>query len=499
MANRDSDLQRCFATAARRMRLQRLVDTGGWAVRLAALGIVVFLAAMLIFPSLAAWGLGALSVAGLVAVLAFAAVWCWPLDAGRISREIDRHFDLPDHVVSAHEFGRDEGTPWFALQRADTARRLAGLDWAGSWPIFWPRFSGLFGVATAFLALLMVARFMAYAPVPIVSAASTNNPAAAAIEEIFKDWEKAAEKTEDPELRKLLAEIKPMRDQMPKMSDRELMMSLSKLENKLQALREAAAKDSLEEASGELASAFENVEDMGALAAALRRKDFERAAEMSQKEAEKLAKADAAPRGADSTATQQQMEQASQKLEKSGQKSAASALQQVKQAGQKNDGKGMGKGMEQLAKGFGNEAKRQSAAASLGVQLAQIGQGKGQIGQKPGEGEGQGQSTMPKLSDRPGGREAGSETDPNRTKTATNLEAGRTAQNLTGAAGEGESQTENLKSDTPGGEAPRGERSAQFSQYEKLSQQAIADENLPLAYRESIRKYFEAIRPSKEK
>lgn len=499
MANRDSDLQRCFATAARRMRLQRLVDTGGWAVRLAALGFVVFLAAMLIFPNLAGWSLWVLVWAGVSAVFSLLAAWGWPIDAGRISREIDQHFSLPDHVLSAHELGDNEGKPWFALQRADTARRLAGLDWAGGWPIFWPRFSGLFGVAAALLAILMVARFVAYAPVAIVATAPANNPSAAAIEEIFKDWEKAAEMTEDPELRKLLAEIKPMRDQMPKMSDRELMMSLSKLENKLQALREAAAKDSLEEASGELASAFENVEDMGALAAALRRKDFEKAAEMSQREAEKLAKSDSMPRGADSATTQQQMEQASQKLEKSGQKSAASALQQVKQAGQKNDGKGMGKGMEELAKSFGSEAKRQSAAASLGVQLAQIGQGKGQIGQKPGEGEGDGNSTMPKLSDRPGGREAGSETDPNRTKTATNLEGGRTAQNLTGAAGEGESQTENLKSDAPGGEAPRGEKSAQFSQYEKLSQQAIADENLPLAYRESIRKYFEAIRPSKEK
>lgn len=499
MANRDSDLQKCFATAARRMRLQRLASTGGWVLRAATLGLVIFLGAMLIFPNLAGWSLWVLSLVGIAAVLALAFAWNWPLGPGRLSREIDHRFDLPDHVLSAHELGVEEGKPWHTLQLADTAKQLAELDWMARWPISWPRLSRLFGGAVMVLAILIVARFAVYSPVQIAATNSATNPAAATIEEIFKDWEKAAEKTEDPELKKLLAEIKPMRDQMPKMSDRELMLSLSKLENKLQALREAAAKDSLEEASGELAAAFENVEDMGALAAALRRKDFEKASEISQKEAEKLAKSDAAPRGADSAATQEQMEKATQKLEKSGHASAASALQQVKQAGQKNDGKGMGKGMEQLAKGFGNEAKRQSAASSLGVQLAQIGQGKGQIGQKPGEGQGQGQSSMPKLSDRSGGREAGSETDPNRTKAATNLEGGRIAQNLTGAAGEGESQTENLKSDSPGGEAPRGERAARFAQYEKLSQQAIADENLPLAYREAIRKYFEAIRPSKEK
>ena len=40
-----------------------------------------------------------------------------------------------------------------------------------------------------------------------------------------------------------------------------------------------------------------------------------------------------------------------------------------------------------------------------------------------------------------------------------------------------------------------GVNAAQFAQYEKLSEQATEDENLPVADRQMIKRYFEDIRP----
>jgi hypothetical protein len=320
---------------------------------------------------------------------------------------------------------------------------------------------------------------------------------AAAIEEMLADWEKAAELTEDPELKQLLAELQPMRDDLKKMNEREMLLALSKLENKLEALRDAASKDSMEASAGDMASALENVDGMGALAAALRRKEFEKAAELAEKEGKKLDQKGAKiPSGAESASAQQQMAKASKKLSDSGQGQASAAMNQTREGAQNNNPSQMGQGMKGLGQCLSKAAQSQAAKSRLGLQLAQLGQCKGGMGNC--EGNGMGMSLTAKLSESKNGKGAGSSSDPNREKDPTDLGSTRSLENLTGAAGEGESETETLSSDTPGSEAQREGRDAQFAKYEKLSQQAITDENLPPAYREAIRKYFEAIRPAAE-
>jgi len=62
-------------------------------------------------------------------------------------------------------------------------------------------------------------------------------------------------------------------------------------------------------------------------------------------------------------------------------------------------------------------------------------------------------------------------------------------------ATDGESETTTVKTANGQAEAQRGTRTVRFQEYEKLSQQAIADEALPAAHREAIKRYFEKIRP----
>lgn len=518
----ENGLQASFARAERRARGQRLIEATGWFLRGAAVFLALVLAATLVVPGVSAWGGG--SLAALVAVLVFLAVVAWfrPIPKACLARRIDKHAGLADHAITSAELESEKGSGWLRLQYEDTMARLQSIDWKTAWPLRWPRFSGGMAVAVVLLAALLAGRFLTYHPATMEKDRGLADEVAA-IEEVFKDWEQAAELTQDPELKKLLAEVQPMREQLPEMNEREMMLSLSKLENRLETLREAASKDSLEGAAADMAGAFEGIEDMGKLASALRQKDFEKAAELTRKEAEKLGQADAAmPRGADSAATQRQMAAVGDKLEQSGQQSAATAMREMRQSASQQNPQGMGKAMGQMSKNFEREGQRQEASKNLGVQLAQVGQRKsslgrgqgkmaqgkggqgqpgqqGQEGEQDGEGEGRGLSLTKRIAEARGGKGAGSETDPNRYKDPTRSDASRTDESLTGQAGDGESMTENMSSDAPGSEAPREDRNAQFAKYEKLSLQAIEDESLPLAYREAIRKYFEAIRPAQER
>ncbi len=68
---------------------------------------------------------------------------------------------------------------------------------------------------------------------------------------------------------------------------------------------------------------------------------------------------------------------------------------------------------------------------------------------------------------------------------------------LTGTAGQGNSETQTESTTDPHQEqTASGVSAAQFEQFEKLSEQATEDENLPVADRQMIKRYFEDIRPS---
>jgi hypothetical protein len=494
MSDTHFNFQQCVSVAVRRLRLQRLVRFAGLTLSLAPIFLCVALATLWLFPRAGSWVALSCIVAGALWVVCLLLAWVLPVEKGLAVRAIDARFGLADHALTASELNAKDGPGWLGLQYGDTMFRLRNVNWRTAWPLRWPKFSAPLAGAAIVLAALVGVRLAWIKPSPPAETTGLQEEAAA-IEEMFEDWEKAAELSADVELREFVAELQPLRWQLREMDERGLLLALSTVENRLEALRDAAARDSLDAAAGDMANAFERVEGMSALAATLRRKDFKKASELSAKEAEELAKAGAEiPRGADSAEARQQMAQAARRLEKSGQSGAAAAMNEVRQGAEKRDAAALGRGMGQLAQSFGRGARRQAAQARLGLQLAQVEEAKSEVGR----GEGMGFSLLPKLSQQTGGKGAGSESDPNRFKDPTQIESARSRETLSGTAGEGESETERLVSDAPGAEAPRADRAAQFARYEKLSQQAIADEDLPLRYRETIRKYFEAIRPAEK-
>ena len=132
------------------------------------------------------------------------------------------------------------------------------------------------------------------------------------------------------------------------------------------------------------------------------------------------------------------------------------------------------------------------------MQLAQMGQCKDCLG--TGKSLARGMSLIPKLATqkKEGGKGAGSEIDPNRFGAETQIASHRTEEKLTGALDTGDSEITTEKTNEKTRETISGARQAAFRQYEKLSREAIEDENIPLAHRQAIRKYFEMIRPAEK-
>ncbi len=495
----DGQLERFFRRAVWRIRFERL--------RRAVVALIWVQLAMATFWTAALvwrpdWALGAplgLWIAlGSLFLTADVALF-WQIDRRRVLLRLDRQLGLADASISSSELSGEAPDEWRRKQLGHTISILENRSWNSFWPHRWPRLTGLATVALmAFGAVLLTAYFAEKA-----AAQPTMTPFQQAqfkdLEAVFKDWDEAGRKFDDPELRKTLEELQPLREKMAQgqLTEKEAMIALSRVETKLEAARQQLMAKSLEPAAAELAAAFDPLQGMSAMSAALRRKDFAEAEKLAAEQAEKLGQPDAKlPDGAQDSTNQERMANTANNLQQRGQEAAAQALQQAQQGMKQGDPKKMGEGMNGLKQSFGNQAKRDAEKQRLSLQLSQMGQCKNCLGE--GKCLAKGMSLIPKLAGKPGGKGAGSDTDLNRFGAETQLASNRTEEKLTGQLGEGDSETTTEKTTEKMREAASGARQASFHQYEKLSREAVEDESIPLAHRQAIRKYFELIRPAEK-
>lgn len=493
-------LERFFRRAAWRIRTERLRATVGVMVWALLAGATTWTAALLWRPE---WALAAPFGVGLAVVLLFLAADAalfWHVDRRRVVLRLDRQLGLADAAISADELTGGPRDEWRRHQLAHTVNDLAGHSWDERWPRRWPRFTGLAAATLGLLCALLIDAYLVERagaqplPTPFQQAQLQ------ALEAVFKDWEQAEKKFDDPELRERLAEVKPLREQIlaGKLNEKEALVALSRLEEKLEAARRSLEAQSPESSAAELASAFEPIEGMSAMAAALRRKDFAQADKLAAELADKLSQPDSKlPEGAQKPENQQRLANAAKNLQERGQQAASEALRKTEQGMKDGDSPQMGEGLKGLKKSLGGQAKRDAEKQRLALQLAQMGQCKECLG--TGQSLARGMSLVPKLAaQNEPGKGAGSEIDPNRFGAETKLASNRTEEKLTGALSTGDSEITTEKAGKRTREAASAARSAAFREYEKLSREAIEDESIPLAHRQAIRKYFEMIRPAEK-
>jgi hypothetical protein len=495
-----------LARAAQRGRLERLAQASSTIAWSLAIALLVLLLLGLATP-VAAWALlVALALFGLALLAAFV-VHRAGIGRHRLLTRMDLHGNLPDAVLSTGDWEGAAPDAWREGQRRSTLSALAGIDWRRAWPVAWPRLLWVPLASALFLALVlgwMQLHWQARHHAAELAAARENAPVAPErlqpLQEVFKDWDAAEKIAPSPELEKLLQEIKPMRDQMAagRMNEKQLLLKLNDVQARLQAMQQKIEAESLEPLAQNLADALRNLDGMSALAAALQRKDFAAAQEQAGQAQEKYAAGQAQMPNADSAQSASQQLGAAAQQASSGHPQAADSLHQMQGALGQRDGQEMSKGLSGLKTSFGQEAARQSQRHNTGIQLAQLGECKNGLCQNPNGKPGI-KVGLPQLSlshSLQPGHGAGSSTDPNRAGAPTNLDSHTNEMRLTGTAGEGASETQTESSNDPRLEqTASGVNAPQFSAYQKMSEQAIDDENLPVADRQMIKRYFEDIRP----
>ncbi|MFP4352354.1 MAG: hypothetical protein ACLFTU_05900 [Puniceicoccaceae bacterium] len=410
-------------------------------------------------------------------------------------REVDRSLGTADLALTASDPGVDRH--WRRILRNRLEPSLRELDMRRVWPARWTRRQKIWLAGAALMGSTIWLGAAAWgtggAPAPgPVRAEETS-----ALEEILADWEEAAEHVEAEEFQAAFAELEDLRESsdLAEHSPEERMEWLARAEALLEKHRAAANSESIAGHAGALSDLLEAAEGLSGAAAALRRGDFEEAAAALREE---TAAGAAPPEGARAEAVRSASEALGEEARREGRNDLADALDRMSGAAAEGDAREWREGSEDLAACFSRQSARDKALRMMRAQMAQLdarrmslagleaseapslqsllASSEGSPGDQPGEG----------IGSSPGSDPLGPATDP--------LAATETL-SLAGAPGEGDSTTEVLRS-TEGTEEDGGPmRVASPEEYQRLSTQAVRDESLPSAHRETIRRYFEAIRP----
>lgn len=294
-------------------------------------------------------------------------------------------------------------------------------------------------------------------------------------------------KEESPEMEELAAKLEELVTELENesMDEADMMATLSEMEQALAEAHEAMKLEMTEAQMKGLASAMEPAESMQAAAAAMEEGDYDNASD----KLEKFDPADLSDK--ERRAVSDNLKKFLAKLDP-GQKGQLSKATQMLQEGleKKNDSQ-CKNGACKLAKLCEKQGNCKKLGQCMSCQLNKLAQCKSQCrGGKNGcKGTAKSDSPSTKWG-------TGETNDPNG-GDPTKLDSKRREEQLSGAQGDGPSESETI-------EAPEGEQDAvrQFAKrYQKFRSEAEAvldSEPLPLGHRETVRQYFENIRPQND-
>ncbi len=413
--------------------------------------------------------------------------WILPVTWSSSAHLVDRHYQMKDSASSALDFAARRTTdPLMQLQIADAVQSLKQVDPKAVLPF---RTSKFLPAAIGLCGLLVMLPFLpseqvATPEVDTLVQQVVNDQAATLDETMVAELRELAEETKEPELEKLVEEIEKLVESMkrPEVDEREALARLSEMQQHLAEALNQFNADKTDAELKELAAALESAESMQAIAESLKNGKYDKAAAQ-------LEKIDA------SSMTRKEREAVAANLKKfrenlgEGKQGELSESAQDMQEGLEKDNPlqckdGQGKAAGVVKK----QALKKSIANSLNIQLNRLTDFKGQCQVLCAGGavkkSNQDSNKIGKAaSNKPLGEEA------------TKLDSNRHEENITGVQGEGASERETTQS-------PEGEQDsartyqARYTEFRKQMEEVIDSEPLPLGHRETVRKYFESIRPA---
>jgi hypothetical protein len=401
---------------------------------------------------------------------------------------VDAHYKLKDRARTALDFvARVEPTELHQLQIEDAEKHLTNLKPSEVAPF---RVSRSMAYAGSLLALAVILLVWPISRGKVANASPTEPNEAIVAQadktiDRLKEIEELAKSERDPELEKLIQELKAKAEEMkqPGVDLKEALAKLSEMQAKI-ADKQAQYNVGLVDAQLQsLGAAMQSAEVTDAAGSALSEGKFDQAV----KELEKLE--NPALDKKEAKTLEEKLKQVAQEMGNVGlgqMSGAASDLAEAAKSGSQSKFKKATKTLADLTKGH---AGRRRIKAVLDAENAALSECKGECksefalrGKKPSKSESPTQK-------------AGAATSGNVLGEKTNLNATRKVEEITGTEGEGPSEMETTHSPEGKQKAVRTTKES-YQKYKKMSEEVLDSEPIPLGHRQAIRKYFELIRPA---
>ena len=461
----------------------------------AATGLALGLGRLLgltVSPTAGVAALAAGPVLGLLAGLVLRRSWHTAASA------VDGHYGLKDRAVTALAFA-DQSTPteWHTLQIDDAMTHLGSVEPKAVVPMAAPKgWTAAVGGAVAAGVLLVWP--LSQPEADAAPAPAPEHIAAIGIDQKGKlaDLEKKlTETTQDLDDEKADDEKKGLKELIQKLAqkaeelgqdgtdEREALAKLSEMQADMQAMADqlnVAAMDGQMSSLGAALAAATAFEGAGK---ALQEGKLEKAA----KELEKLDEVKLTPKEA--KALEEKLKELSKKMGDAGQGSMSEAVGDLADS-LKGGGGRVGKATKGLAKKVNNAVKRRKVNDLLLSELEELKAAKGDLAMNGGP-----RGLLKQKSDSPS-NSWGRTTSGNIDGEKTNLGGKRNEVQLTGTPGtEGDSDVERTATPEARQRASR-EYQEKFQKFKKESETVVDGEAIPLGHRQTVKKYFELIRPS---
>jgi hypothetical protein len=398
------------------------------------------------------------------------------------ARAVDTEYGLKDRAVSAIDFlRRGRCTPMHELQVADAEQHLESLDPRRVAPFRLPAVVLYAATALALsLALLLWPRPMSVQAKPLEPLGSIL-AAADEAEESVEEIVEVAKKENDPKLEELVQKLTETIEQlkMPGVDFKEALAKLSEMQAAIsheQAELNIGQFDAQMQALGEAMASTQALEGAGQ---ALQQGKYDKAAEQLDKAEPKLDRKEA-------KALKEKLAQAAKGMEEAGLTDLSTATTRLAES--LDDGataQGACKKLGNLAR---SQGRRKQINDLLTLSCNNLSECKGNC-QKNSTA----QVRLRKKSTQPTstwGMGISGNTDGEQTK----LDSARKREQVQGQMVEGESESETAHM-TEGRQTASRSYKEQYQKYRRRTEAALNSEPIPLGHRQTIRRYFELIRP----
>ena len=434
--------------------------------------------------SVAAWTVLIIGI-----LLSVVAGLLWPTSWQSSARIVDATCGLKDRTLSALAFAsRPDHEPLHSLQMHDALQHLSNVDASHVVPWKSPR---LVPAAIAAIGVMLALAFLlpqsaSVANVPVGPLEVILEQAALLEETMLKDFEKLAEEIDDPELEQLAEEMKQSIDKLkePNVDQREALAQLSEMQATLVAAMKRLDVQRVDAQLQQLAEALQVADATQAASQSLRESKYYKAAV----ELEKIEASTMSRKQRDAVASN--LAKLSNKLGQGKQGQLGDAVQEMIDGLENESDSKCKSGFCKAAGVCRKQGLKKRISECLGCQLNRLSACKGCC-----QSQGNSERALVAKSDSPSNNAGRGASNRPTGDEKTKLDSTRRDEDLTGIAGDGPSERETLSSAEARQDAARS-YSERYAEYRKQMEEVLDSEPLPLGRRETVRKYFESIRPT---